>query len=554
MDPIIQKLQSNDSNFIKSIFILSQVNQEKINLISLSLKNNQVLKDLTIQEISVKYFHFISKAVEKNKSIKKLNISHNNFGEKGANDIKKIIENNKEIIELNIGFNSFETKSIEIICEGLKQNSTLKKIDFSYNSIDDEGIKCISETLKINQNLTSINLKGNSMKEMGLKYLSECLCLNSTLTELDISYNKTEGNFLADFLDSLSQNSVLQRLNIGSNQIHPKEGKIIGEKLINIKSLTHLDISKNEIEDIAIVSISESLQKTRNITHLNIANTSYTQMGLDHLIQMLKKNLFIQNIQLTQSDPYVKYKLSINKQFNDPFIQDMARLFERRELCDIEITTKTGCISVHKSIMLSRIGEHCLKRLSLISYKYPKNEVYNLLFWIYTGFVPDESLVQSFSDILNEIEYQVSKFEKKSKKNGLKKDFKKLYKNFIPNDFSIVLETGKEIKCHKSILIARSDLFRGMLINVIDPSNKVHEYRNSSFSSIKSIIKYFYLDKLKHDISFQARKELDDAAEFYQMYSDLNFNKLLKKFDLKNLSKKKQNRKNLKRKKDLKLN
>ncbi|KAJ5079636.1 di- and tripeptidase dug2-related [Anaeramoeba ignava] len=64
-------------------------------------------------------------------------------------------------------------------------------------------------------------------------------------------------------------------------------------------------------------------------------------------------------------------------------------------------------------------------------------------------------------------------------------------------DFTIFVQ-GKPIKVHKFILLARTDLYRGMFLSVTeDKSNQVNDYSGNSFETVHALIEFLYFAELK---------------------------------------------------------
>ena len=76
----------------------------------------------------------LCKALCKNSSVEKLNISRNQLGADNVSDaIKMMLENNETIVELYLHWNFFRGDSGTDIFKALKTNKNIKVLDFSYN-------------------------------------------------------------------------------------------------------------------------------------------------------------------------------------------------------------------------------------------------------------------------------------------------------------------------------------------------------------------------------------------------------------------------------------
>ncbi|KAJ3446861.1 fbox-lrr protein [Anaeramoeba flamelloides] len=115
--------------------------------------------------------------------------------------------------------------------KSLKVNQTLINLDLSHNQIGDEGIEELSEALKVNQTLTNLDLSKTGIRAKGVLYLSQALKINRTLTVLDLScnrmyyYENTEDQEtnIQEFIQSLKINKSIIKLNIDGNEINRKD-------------------------------------------------------------------------------------------------------------------------------------------------------------------------------------------------------------------------------------------------------------------------------------------------------------------------------------------
>ncbi|KAJ3432199.1 hypothetical protein M0812_21130 [Anaeramoeba flamelloides] len=106
-----------------------------------------------------------------------------------------------------------------------------------------------------------------------------------------------------------------------------------------------------------------------------------------------------------------------------------------------------------------------------------------------------------------------TKNDKTFQKGSLYESFYKLYHNKKTSDFTLIVKDHK-INCHKSILIARSELFRGMLTSIKDNTNKVTEMTGRSPKAIKALIKFFYTEQTD-GIDPKIALELINASDYY---------------------------------------
>ncbi|KAJ6253534.1 hypothetical protein M0813_12947 [Anaeramoeba flamelloides] len=198
--------------------------------------------------------------------------------------------------------------------------------------------------------------------------------------------------------------------------------------------------------------------------------------------------------------------------------------------------------NVHKHFVEKRLGctiEEINQKLA--SVEYDKIEI--LIDWVYSDNTALSFKLKDILPIFN-IQFPI--------KNTLQNDLVKLFKDEDSKDFSILVkddvgseeddeedESYEEIPVHKSILVARSGLFREMFENISSSDNKVKDYSGKTIDSLEVFIEFLYKNTIElsadHDPQLVV-EELEDAAEFYQLNDHIHFqsqlNKIKKTFNL----------------------
>ncbi|KAJ5072900.1 ankyrin repeat-containing protein [Anaeramoeba ignava] len=258
---------------------------------------------------------------------------------------------------------------------------------------------------------------------------------------------------------------------------------------------------------------------------------------------------------------FFKFYTSISDDYN--------KLFKSGLFSDLGIEFLDGEIAkVHKIILSKRIGKDKIEEFVDFCKKKTKKDLKFLFQWIYSGYFADfefeKQILKDYQDFyeenkkhwvdpydryletleiienekknnldvvfgyLNEIGVLETKeqFIQKSQSDGLRKDIEKLFYEDESKDFEIIAE-NEEIKVHKMVLIARSELFYGMFLNVNDDSNQVNDYSGKSKESIKEFIKFLYFDRIDLNISEDVVEEFEDAHEYYQLNQKSPFPLLL---------------------------
>ncbi|KAJ5067648.1 leucine-zipper-like transcriptional regulator 1 [Anaeramoeba ignava] len=87
--------------------------------------------------------------------------------------------------------------------------------------------------------------------------------------------------------------------------------------------------------------------------------------------------------------------------------------------------------------------------------------------------------------------------------------------NFIINAYDLDAKHTKPINTHRDVLYARSELYRGMFISVMDESNSVTDMSNRSYKAVYSFVKYLYTGDLDQNLEISVLNELLDAWIYY---------------------------------------
>ncbi|KAJ5079576.1 ankyrin repeat ph and sec7 domain containing protein secg-related [Anaeramoeba ignava] len=255
------------------------------------------------------------------------------------------------------------------------------------------------------------------------------------------------------------------------------------------------------------------------------------------------------------------------------YSEDYLNFLERQELKDLEIGFACGSkFMVHRLILEKRIGKQNIDKFIQFSSQKTKEEMMPFLKWIYSGQFADEEFEKKqldefnkaikehkeISDYINDFRYEKfdatrflvyekqkedfnhifnflkeinaveteEEMKAKSLTSGVINDLKQLYQDEDSKDFVIVTEKER-IKVHKLVLMARSELFRGMFVSVEDKTNQVSDYSGKSSESISQLIKFLYFDKFDNDLSFEVIEDLKELNIYYQLNQNSSFEKLL---------------------------
>ncbi|KAJ5072630.1 claret isoform a [Anaeramoeba ignava] len=211
--------------------------------------------------------------------------------------------------------------------------------------------------------------------------------------------------------------------------------------------------------------------------------------------------------------------------------EDLIKLFERKEFCDISFKTKNGeIIEAHKLILKYRLNQNqneIEKLKEIISKKSIKesNQIFKMIYSNNSKINP--KLYSEIKEIINSNE-------------KIEETMKRIYLNENENEKDFTIERKeKQYKFPKLILIMRSELYRGMFLSVTeDKSNKVTDYSELSNKSFQIFEYWIYSNQIKDEI--QITQEIIEEIQIGIDYFQLNqtnpnlFDLLINKFNNQN--------------------
>ncbi|KAJ5077158.1 hypothetical protein M0811_00478 [Anaeramoeba ignava] len=220
--------------------------------------------------------------------------------------------------------------------------------------------------------------------------------------------------------------------------------------------------------------------------------------------------------------------------------EDLIKLFERKEFCDISFKTENGeIIKAHKLILEYRLNQNQneIEKLKEIISKKSIKESNQIFEMIYSNRIINPKLYSEIKEIINSNE-------------KIEETMKRIYLNENENEKDFIIERKeKQYKFPKLILIMRSELYRGMFLSVTeDKSNKVTDYSELSNKSFQILEYWIYSNQIKEEI--QITQEIINEIQIGIDYFQLNqtnpnlFDLLINKFNNQKKKKKKKKNKN----------
>ncbi|OAF68961.1 Leucine-rich repeat-containing protein [Intoshia linei] len=242
--------------------------------------NNRIEKmDLQGNCIDIKGISQLSYTLRDNISLHDLNVSENLFGDLGCKHLFNNLKINKSIVILDLSGNNLTDNIGESLYELLHNNSTLRFLYLKNNKLEKESIYWIKEALLHNESLKILDLSWNLMRKSTCPYLAEIIRENYGLKELNLAMNGlAEG--VASFGEALKRNQSLIELNLHTNRINSKTFQMLSNGLTENDVLRSLLVSYNDISPESVFYMLQSLNKNDK-TEMEYVNLSTSFINED---------------------------------------------------------------------------------------------------------------------------------------------------------------------------------------------------------------------------------------------------------------------------------
>ncbi|KAJ3441492.1 ras di-ras and rheb family members of small gtpase superfamily [Anaeramoeba flamelloides] len=205
--------------------------------------------------------------------------------------------------------------------------------------------------------------------------------------------------------------------------------------------------------------------------------------------------------------------ISKKKQRHQDIVEDFKNLFHRQELTDCCFETKSGeKIRAHKLILESRLAPCKIKTIQELLLTATHESAMAFLEWAYTGYThPSKNAL--ITSMCEKISVQ---FKSLSGVTSVLKNLRNLYRHDSSKDFTLRVKK-KSIKVHKLILVARSELFRGFFLSMDKSTKSVKDHSKNSIETMKSLIRFFYTNRLDGNKTKHFMNEIENSIEYFQL-------------------------------------
>ncbi len=255
--------------------LVKQIKNQQIKLIDLS---NNSLGDLGVLPI-------LQGAVRVIPSLRVLNLSANNIGSDGANNIATVLTANQTLWSLELGS---------------APNASRK------NHIESKAAAALAQSLMKNKALSHLGLRGNPIGKgasttIAADSLGALLAKSKTLTSLSVEETSLGGRGCNVILQALNQNKHFRHLNLGGNNAGPDTGAFVAEILGTNSSICSLRLQNNSIGE-GVLDFHTALASNRSLVILDLEANGIGDQGCEAVASVLARNRTLTNLNLASNN------------------------------------------------------------------------------------------------------------------------------------------------------------------------------------------------------------------------------------------------------------
>ena len=234
-------------------------------------------------------------------SLAKLNISNNLIGDEGAIILSQGISKNNSLIAINLSSNHILNSGIIELAKSLKShsgNKTIKKLNLSKNEIENTGLIDFCTILKEENKyrFLKIDFSQNNYSDRAVIEFGEFLLKHPSILKLTISNISTEEN-KTTFFNSCNNLNQLKKINLENLDMVKANSESLNNILLSNKNILNMNISNNKSFGAeGIQGISSGIEHNSKLFSINLSHCNIGDEGAIYLSNSLFKNLDIKEI------------------------------------------------------------------------------------------------------------------------------------------------------------------------------------------------------------------------------------------------------------------
>jgi Ran GTPase-activating protein (RanGAP) involved in mRNA processing and transport len=234
-------------------------------------------------------------------SLAKLNISNNLIGDEGAIILSQGISKNNSLIAINLSSNHILNSGIIELAKSLKSNSgnkTIKKLNLSKNEIENTGLIDFCTILKEENKyrFLKIDFSQNNYSDRAVIEFGEFLLNHPSILKLTISNISTEEN-KTTFFNSCNNLNQLKKINLENLDMVKANSESLNNILLSNKNILNMNISNNKSFGAeGLQGLSSGIEHNSKLFSINLSHCNIGDEGAIYLSNSLFKNLDIKEI------------------------------------------------------------------------------------------------------------------------------------------------------------------------------------------------------------------------------------------------------------------
>ena len=250
------------SNFIKLMNYLKDKNIQNFSFydnINSEFEGWDSISEFLDENYSIRYLDLHKNAITDNhlcdlirslcdKRIRILNLSENNITLEGVKYISDFLKINKTLQKLNLSHNNlnhFKAEGVKYLIEALKDSPNIKWIDFSYMQLTGCG-EYIGKFLSDNNSIENIVLRGVQLNAIDFKNIFDNIKNHKVIKLIDISMNDMGGDKSIQYIaDAIKENNSLNTLKMDKININNNNYQIIFDAIENNKNISCYSVNHN---------------------------------------------------------------------------------------------------------------------------------------------------------------------------------------------------------------------------------------------------------------------------------------------------------------------
>lgn len=173
-------------------------------------------------EVENIYIIKLLNTLKTNDNVRTLTISNNIIDNRSIYKICDALQNNKTLESLYIAGNSITFNLPLTLKPDLLKifiNLSLKKLDLSNNNIGDKGLYVLATVLKVNKSIIDLNLSNNNINDIGAEAIARALQINKSIGILNLSNNNIGYIGTSKIAEALIQNRTAKHIILLNNHM-----------------------------------------------------------------------------------------------------------------------------------------------------------------------------------------------------------------------------------------------------------------------------------------------------------------------------------------------